>query len=210
MKTKIILMNVMVIALLFTNSFIYAQGCCGPGGSCGGKNSFGSTNNSNRSVFNPNKYATNGGVVKQVEKYNIEMVFGPLLAQDPLAFFVMNKKGKPMSNLGITGKAEITYANGSTKTIILEPSGENGFVGQMENKTSSFICILTFQIKGKNVNARFDIGTTGKENMKTAQVSYACPMHPEVKSDKRDNCRKCGMTFEECKLTITQFNAKSQ
>jgi hypothetical protein len=32
-----------------------------------------------------------------------------------------------------------------------------------------------------------------KEMNKTSDVTYTCVMHPEVKSDKPDNCPKCGM-----------------
>lgn len=30
-----------------------------------------------------------------------------------------------------------------------------------------------------------------------ATESYACPMHPEEKSDKAGNCSKCGMPLEK-------------
>lgn len=34
---------------------------------------------------------------------------------------------------------------------------------------------------------------------KEAAVSYTCPMHPEVKSEKPGKCPKCGMNLEKKK-----------
>lgn len=177
MKAKIILTALTITGLLFISPLSYGQGCCGGGGgkSCS-KN--------------------NGGTVKQVGKYNIEMVYQPLMKKDPLIFYLMNKRRKPIGNQGIAGKAEITFADGNTESLTLELRGENGFAGQMTNKTSSFICLLTLTINGENVTARFDGGALGKQNP-AAQATYTCPMHPEVQSDKPGSCPKCGMALEK-------------
>lgn len=203
MKTKIITQSklfplwrdqliIVCLFLIFNFPFLigFAQGCHGGGGS----SSHNMSNKDNTAAAdNPNKYAMNDGTVKKAGKYHIEMVYQPLLAKDPLAFYLMNKKGKPVSNQGITGKAEITYADKSTGEITLEARGENGFAGQMLNKAGSFICFLTLQINGENINARFDGSAAGKEN--AAASGYTCPMHPEVKSDQPDSCPKCGMSL---------------
>ncbi|MBI4929215.1 MAG: hypothetical protein HY841_00515 [Bacteroidetes bacterium] len=189
MKTKIIFSAAAIITLFCTHTFSFAQGCHGGGGG-----NMSSMNNTTTVSDNPNKNAMYGGTVKKVGKYTIEMVYQPLLANDPLTFLLMNKKGKPISNKGITGKAEITYPDKSTGTITLEPLGENGFAGQMQNKTGSFICFLTLQINGENITARFDGDAVGKENA-TAAAGYTCPMHPEVQSDNPGNCPKCGMAL---------------
>lgn len=188
MKT---LKTILLLAVFSTAtvSSVNAQGCCGGGGSsCSKKSSSASTANA----------GANGGTVKQVGKYKVEMVFNPLLKRDPINFYLTTKKGKPVSNQGITGKAELTYADGSTGTIILEPKGDNGFAGQITNKTQSFICLATFTINGENVTARFESGSNAntKENQ-TTQAIYTCPMHPEVQSDKQGSCPKCGMALEK-------------
>jgi hypothetical protein len=38
---------------------------------------------------------------------------------------------------------------------------------------------------------------TSMDSIETARVSYTCPMHPEVKSDKPGKCPKCGMKLEK-------------
>ena len=39
----------------------------------------------------------------------------------------------------------------------------------------------------------------GPEANAAGQVAYACPMHPEVTSDKPGKCSKCGMNLEKKK-----------
>lgn len=39
----------------------------------------------------------------------------------------------------------------------------------------------------------------GTETPVDSAVSYECPMHPEVKSDKPGSCDKCGMDLEQVK-----------
>ena len=185
MKAKIILTAVTIMALLFISPLIYGQGCCGGGSKSCHKSSWGKAD---KSMY--------GGTVKQVGKYNIEMVYQPLMNQDPLTFYLMNKKGRTLSNQEITGKVEITFEDGSTESLTLELRGENGFAGQMTTNPGSFICLLTLTINGENVNTRFDGGALGKQNP-AAHATYTCPMHPEVQSDIKGSCPKCGMALEK-------------
>lgn len=182
-KIKLILAVVSLIsASLLISDVSFAQGCC--------------SKSSNARSNNPNKYASYGGTVKQVGKYNIEMVFEPMLKQDPLTFYLMNKKGKVLSNQGITGKVEFAYTDGSTETVALETKSENGFSAQMKDKSKSFVALITLQTNGENIMTKFDSGSSGNANI-IAKSIYTCLMHPEVKSDKPGNCPKCGMTLEK-------------
>ncbi|WP_210489926.1 heavy metal-binding domain-containing protein [Rufibacter aurantiacus] len=42
-------------------------------------------------------------------------------------------------------------------------------------------------------------GTTTTTEAQVAGVSYTCPMHPEVVSQEKGKCPKCGMFLEEVK-----------
>lgn len=185
-KNPIILMAVMALLLTATTNS-YAQGCCGSGGSC-------NKGSSNSSSSNPNKYAMNGGTAQQVGKYNIEMVFQPMLMKYPITFYLMNKKGKPVNDTTITGKAEFTFEDASSEKLALECQGENGYAAQLKDKAKSFVCLVTFHIKGENITARFE-NVNKKPGDITAKAIYTCPMHSEVQSDKPDNCPKCGMAL---------------
>ena len=37
----------------------------------------------------------------------------------------------------------------------------------------------------------------------TVRETYACPMHPEVTSDKAGTCSKCGMDLEKVETSVT-------
>ena len=186
---SIILLVVIATAASLT---AIAQGCHGGGG-------MGKMNHSSEAK-EAKTHASYGGIVKQAGKYKIEMVLNPLLKTDPLNFYLMNKKGKPVSNKDITGKVECTFQDGATETLTLEPSGEDGFAVQLINKTQPFVCLVTFQIKGKSATARFENSSSTNQNVTTEKATYTCSMHPEVKSSNAGNCPKCGMVLE--KVTI--------
>jgi uncharacterized protein involved in copper resistance len=57
--------------------------------------------------------------------------------------------------------------------------------GAMEGMDHSKMPGMTSQPQSKEI--------LEKEMKKTSDVTYTCVMHPEVKSDKPDNCPKCGM-----------------
>ena len=52
-----------------------------------------------------------------------------------------------------------------------------------------FMLIINYFAQAQSING-MDMGT--KENH---QITYNCPMHPEIQADKPGNCPKCGMTL---------------
>lgn len=187
MKIKLFYKITFVIIQFLIPASLFSQSCHGGGG--GSTDHDHGVSNTTSSTSNINKFSTYGGTVKKIGKYNIEMVFQPMMKTDPIIFFLMNKKGKPISNNGITGKAEFTYADNSNETAELRPKGENGFAVQMKKKNQSFICTLTLKINDEIVTESFH--GSSAENAS----SYTCSMHPEIINDKPGSCPKCGMAL---------------
>lgn len=182
---SIILLVILILAGVASN----AQGCHGGGGSGGDKST-------PKAAIKD--YSLHGGEVIQAGKYKIEMAMSPLMKTDPMSFYLMTKKGKPICNNGITGKVECTFEDRTTETLVLEPRGDDVFVAQLTNKTKSFICIASFIIDGEYVTARFENDGIGPQNA-TTPVIYTCPMHPAIKTENPGNCPKCHMPLEKVK-----------
>ena len=62
----------------------------------------------------------------------------------------------------------------------------------------SLILLVGFAFAGSSFSNVYG-QTDKKTEMKEKKVLYACPMHPEVKSDKHGKCSKCGMALVEKK-----------
>lgn len=139
-----------------------------------------------------NNYALHGGTVNQAGKYNIEMAINPVMKTDQMKFYLMNKKGKPFSNVDIAGKIQIIFQDGHVENSVLEPSGTDAFVAQLANATSPFICLAKFEIKGEIHSVRFETNGIQQKNNLNVQA-YSCPMHTEMKSNEPGKCPKCGM-----------------
>jgi hypothetical protein len=69
----------------------------------------------------------------------------------------------------------------------------------MKRRAVSMIAILVMSIIGFTAcnNGASDEGGASTDAKTTASVQYTCPMHPEVISDKRGDCPKCGMALVE-------------
>lgn len=58
------------------------------------------------------------------------------------------------------------------------------------------VAFATALIFSCNSEAKKDIPASEQPNKSVAAVSYVCPMHPEIKSDKPAQCSECGMDLE--------------
>jgi hypothetical protein len=71
----------------------------------------------------------------------------------------------------------------------------------MKTKMKLFIvCLtaLTFTFAACHSQEKKSANT--EQNSATANITYTCPMHPEVTSDKPGKCPKCGMDLVEKKV----------
>jgi rubrerythrin len=68
-----------------------------------------------------------------------------------------------------------------------------------------FIMLAVFFAIGTTASAQKTATNSQKEVQKTM---YTCPMHPNVMSDKKGECPKCGMDLVESKESVHKTTAK--
>jgi hypothetical protein len=138
-----------------------------------------------------------GGQIKEVGKYQIEMVTDLYLKKDQLSFYLFTSNLVPISIDGISGTVTIEYKNGSTTTDTLLANGDDYFVAQLGNK-EPFTCTIKLQEEEKVVIAVFSVSEL---DLKTNSV-YTCSMHPEIVQNRPGKCPKCGMELIATKKEI--------
>ncbi|MGY0039374.1 heavy metal-binding domain-containing protein [Pedobacter sp. NJ-S-72] len=60
----------------------------------------------------------------------------------------------------------------------------------MKNIITVFLLIFYSAVSAQEMKG---MNMAPKENSKSTQATYTCPMHPEIQSNKPGNCPKCGM-----------------
>ena len=80
-------------------------------------------------------------------------------------------------------------------------------------KTFTIMFAMLFVLVNiQSANAQSDKLTRGKEQRYAVKlVQYACPMHPEITSEKPGKCSKCGMNLtlskkEQMKADIVKYS----
>lgn len=115
-----------------------------------------------------------------------------LVKEGKMTVYLLDSKGKAMSNKGITGSVILQFADKTSATVALVLSGDDGFSVANDKAGSFTSCIVTFKADGANITAKFKAA-------KSVAKTYTCPMHHEVTSDKPGKCPKCGMDLVEKK-----------
>ncbi|MEO6490638.1 MAG: multicopper oxidase domain-containing protein, partial [Ferruginibacter sp.] len=67
----------------------------------------------------------------------------------------------------------------------------------------SFICITTF------THAQHDMSSMSGMSKPSTQITYTCPMHPEIHATKAGNCPKCGMALVKKKSAVLPKKEKA-
>lgn len=128
------------------------------------------------------------GTVQEADPYHAEL----LNKDGKVTIYLLDGNAKSMSNKGVTGTAIFQFADKTSATVTLTPSGDDSF-SVANDKASNFTsCVVTFKANGKTVTAKFKAA-------KSVAKTYTCSMHPEVTSDKPGKCPKCGMDLIEKK-----------
>lgn len=116
-----------------------------------------------------------------------------LLVKDgKVSVYLLDSKGKSMSNKGVSGNIILQFADKTSATVTLTASGDDAFSVSNDKAASFTSCVVTFKVDGKTATAKF-------KAEKPVAKTYTCPMHPEVTSDKPGKCPKCGMDLVEMK-----------
>lgn len=129
-----------------------------------------------------------GQMVEASDGHHAEL----LLKDGKMTVYLLDSKGKSMSNKGITGSVILQFADKTSATVTLALSGDDSFSVANDKARSFSSCIVTFKVGGANITAKFKAA-------KAVAKTYTCPMHPEVTSDKPGKCPKCGMDLVEKK-----------
>ncbi|HKR06609.1 MAG TPA: heavy metal-binding domain-containing protein [Bacteroidia bacterium] len=132
-----------------------------------------------------------GGTVQEADPNHAEI----LVKDGMVMLYLLDGDAKMMSNSGVTAKATFLMPDGKSVNETLTASGDDGFMVNNKDVVKYKSCIASFTIKGKTVSAKFKNYSTAS----TKSMSYVCPMHPEVTSDKPGKCPKCGMDLVEAK-----------
>ncbi len=96
-----------------------------------------------------------GGDVKQAENFNIEMK-----ASFPSIYvYLLDQKLKPINNKGITCEIKFFFPDDTSTDLELKPFQDDGFIMESSKIVYNF-CIVTFNVFGKSVSAKFEKEST--------------------------------------------------
>lgn len=92
-----------------------------------------------------------GGELKQAENFKIE-----LKSSFPNFYtYLLDQKLKPVKNKGITCEIKFFFPDDTSADLILKPFQDDGFILEL-GKTVYNSCIVTFNVFGKSVSAKFE------------------------------------------------------
>lgn len=101
-----------------------------------------------------------GGTVKSAGDFHIEVNVkdGMVMA------YLLDAKEKTMKNTGVNATAIIQTADGQTSSIILIPSGKEGFMYILDKTKKYSKAIVNMMVNGKTASATFDLTVKKEED----------------------------------------------
>lgn len=127
-----------------------------------------------------------------------------LLVKDgKMSVYLLDGKGKSMSNKGVTGKATLQFADKTSATVDLTATGDDGFSVNNDKAASFASCVVTFKVSDKTSTAKF-------KAEKKSTAMYQCPMKCEGDKtySEAGKCPKCGMALAEVKKKAEEHEHK--
>jgi hypothetical protein len=92
-----------------------------------------------------------GGVLQNADSYKIEMVE----RDNSLSFYVLDAKGKTVSNKGVTGSVEFEFFNKTKASNPISLDVNNSLLAYVPKANVYTYCTITITVKGKKLTAKF-------------------------------------------------------
>lgn len=127
-----------------------------------------------------------------------------LLVKDgKMTAYLLDGKGKSMSNKGVSGSIILQFADKTSATVELTAMGDDGFSVSNDKAASFTSCVVTFKTGDKTAVAKF-------KAEKKATTMYQCPMKCEGDKtySEAGKCPKCGMALAEVKKKAEEHEHK--
>lgn len=92
-----------------------------------------------------------GGIIQNSGDYKIEMVE----RENNISFYVLNAKGKTLSNKKITGSAVFEFFNKTKATNPVSLDTNNSLFVQVPKASIYAYCTITLLVNGKTISSKF-------------------------------------------------------
>lgn len=92
-----------------------------------------------------------GGIIQNSGDYKIEMVE----RENSISFYVLNAKGKTVSNNKVTGSAVFEFFNKTKATNPVSLDTNNSFLVYVPKASIYAYCTITLLVNGKTISSKF-------------------------------------------------------
>lgn len=101
------------------------------------------------------------GLLQKAGEYKVEMVE----RDSSCSFYIINSKGKTVSNKGVTGEVTFEFFNKTKASNPISPDANNALFVEVPRANTYTYCTLTAVVKGKTISARFKNTQVSQEDI---------------------------------------------
>jgi hypothetical protein len=102
-------------------------------------------------VNQENSKTPHGGIIQNAGDYKIEMVE----RENSISFYVLDAKGKTVSNKKVTGAVEFQFFNKTKATNPISLDVNNALFVEVPRANVYTYCTITVVVQGKTISAKF-------------------------------------------------------